>query len=169
MNNSKNFKPLFDRRGKSGIYSVVLSLILLAVLIVVNLIVGSLPARYTMLDTTDSGQYEISGTSESFLAGVKENVTVYYIVPEGYEDATLSAFLDRYVSLSSKLTLKSVDPLDNPAFLDNYSIFLRSRAITHPPIFSSRVRRVTAFSTRVSFTPTALPISATAVFPSTRL
>ena len=123
MNNSKNFKPLFDRRGKSGIYSVVLSLILLAVLIVVNLIVGSLPARYTMLDTTDSGQYEISGTSESFLAGVKENVTVYYIVPEGYEDATLSAFLERYVSLSSKLTLKSVDPLENPAFLDNYSEF----------------------------------------------
>lgn len=123
MNNNMNKKPFFDRRGKSGIYSVVLSLILLAVLIVVNLIVGSFPAKYTMLDTTDSGQYEISGTTESFLAGVKQDVTVYYIVPDGYEDATLSSYLERYASLSQRITLKSVDPLENPAFLDKYNEF----------------------------------------------
>lgn len=123
MNNNMNKKPLFDRRGKSGIYSVVLSLILLAVLIVVNLIVGSLPAKYTMIDTTATGQYEISGTSESFLSGIGSKVTVYYIVPDGYEDSTLESFLERYVSLSSKLTLKYVDPLENPTFLESYSEF----------------------------------------------
>ena len=118
-----NKKPLFDRRGKSGIYSVVLSLILLAVLVVVNLIVGSLPAKITMLDTTDTGKYEISGTTESFLAGVKEDVTIYYIVPEGYEDSTLASYLERYVSASQKLTIKSVDPLENPTFLEAYPEF----------------------------------------------
>ena len=75
MNNHMNKKPLFDRRGKSGIYSVVLSLILLAVLVVVNMIVGSLPAKFTMLDTTASGQYEISGTTENFISGIDENAT----------------------------------------------------------------------------------------------
>ena len=123
MNNNMNKKPLFDRRGKSGIYSVVLSLILLAVLIVVNLIVGSLPAKITMLDTTDTGKYEISGTTESFLAGIKQDVTIYYIVPEGYEDSTLSSYLERYVSVNKKLTLKSVDPLENPTFLEAYPEF----------------------------------------------
>ncbi len=118
-----NKKPLFDRRGKSGIYSVVLSLILLAVLVVVNMIVGSLPAKYTMIDTTASGQYEISGTTESFIAGIDESVTVYYVVPDGYEDSTLSAFLERYVSMSSKLTLKYIDPLEDPGFLDKYPEF----------------------------------------------
>ena len=123
MNNNMNKKPLFDRRGKSGIYSVVLALILLAVLIVVNMIVGSLPAKLTMLDTTDTGKYEISGTTESFLAGIKEDVTIYYIVPEGYEDSTLASYLERYVSVNKKLTLKSVDPLENPTFLEAYPEF----------------------------------------------
>lgn len=123
MNNNMNKKPLFDRRGKSGIYSVVLSLILLAVLIVVNLIVGSLPAKLTLIDTTATGQYEISGTTESFLSSVDENVTIYYVVPEGYEDSTLSSFLERYVSINSKIALKSVDPLENPAFLEAYPEF----------------------------------------------
>ncbi len=128
MNNNMNKntsvkKPLFDRRGKSGIYSVILSLILLAVLVVVNMIVESLPAKYTMLDTTSSGQYEISGTTESFLAGIDENVTVYYIVPDGYEDSVLSSFLERYVSMSSKLSLRYIDPLEDPSFLDKYPEF----------------------------------------------
>ncbi len=123
MNNNMNKKPLFDRRGKSGIYSVVLSLILLAVLVVVNMIVGSLPAKHTMLDTTASGQYEISGTTESFISGIDENVTIYYVVPDGYEDSTLTSFLERYVSMSQKLNLKYVDPLEDPAFLDKYPEF----------------------------------------------
>ncbi len=121
--NTSAKKPLFDRRGKSGIYSVILSIILLAVLVVVNMIVESLPAKYTMLDTTASGQYEISGTTESFLAGIDENVTVYYIVPDGYEDSVLASFLERYVSMTSKLSLRYIDPLENPAFLDKYPEF----------------------------------------------
>lgn len=123
MKNSTNKKPLFDRRGKSGIYSVVISLILLAVLVVVNLIVGSLPAKFTMLDTTATGQYEISGTTESFLSGVKEDVTIYYIVPDGYEDSMLYSYLERYVSLNKKLALKLIDPLKTPEFLSSYPEF----------------------------------------------
>lgn len=123
MNNKNNKKPLFDRRGKSGIYSVVLSLILLAVLVVVNLIVGSLPAKITMIDTTGTGKYEISGSTENFLSGVKTDVTIYYVVPEGYEDSTLESFLERYVSVSSKLKLKMIDPLENPTFLEAYPEF----------------------------------------------
>lgn len=122
MNNNVN-KPLFDRRGKNGIYSVVVALILLAVLIVVNLIVGSLPANLTMIDTTATGQYKISGTTENFISGIDENVTIYYIVPDGYEDDVLSSYIERYVSLSSKLTFKNVDPLENPDFLDSYPEF----------------------------------------------
>ncbi|MBQ4140552.1 MAG: Gldg family protein [Clostridia bacterium] len=126
MNMNKNAspkKPLFDRRGKSGIYSVVLSLILLAVLVVVNMLVDSLPAKYTLLDTTAEGQYEISGTTESFLAKMDTNVTIYYVVPEGYENSILSSFLERYVSMTPKLSLKYIDPLENPAFLDKYPEF----------------------------------------------
>jgi len=152
MNNNVN-KPLFDRRGKNGIYSVVVALILLTVLVVVNLIVGTIPANLTMIDTTASGQYKISGTTENFISGIDENVTIYYIVPAGYEDEVLSSYLERYVSLSPKLTLKPVDPLENPAFLNSYPEFEDiSGEFTDSDYVSSYLLIETAARYRVLFT-----------------
>ena len=120
MNNNTNKKPLFDRRGKSGTYAVVVSLILLAVLVVVNMLVGSLPSKLTMIDTSGTGKYDISGTSQSFVASVKDKVTIYYICTDGYEDSDFKTFLDRYSSLSSKITVVRVDPARDPSFLEKY-------------------------------------------------
>ncbi len=120
MNNNTNKKPLFDRRGKSGTYAVVVSLILLAVLIVVNMIVSSLPSRLTMLDTSATGQYDISGTTQSFLSSVKEKITIYYICSSGNEDTSLSTFVDRYASMNQNISVVDIDPVDDPAFLEKY-------------------------------------------------
>lgn len=120
MNKNMNKKPLFDRRGKSGTYAVVMSLILLAVLIVVNMIVGSLPLKYTMIDTSGTGKYDISGTSQSFIAGVKDKVTIHYICTDGYEDTEFETFIDRYASMNSNISVTKVDPVDDPTFLEKY-------------------------------------------------
>ncbi len=120
MNKNMNRKPLFDRRGKSGTYAVVLSLILLAVLVVVNMIVGSLPAKFTMLDTSGTGKYDISGTSESFIATVKDKVTIYYICTDGYEDSDFETFIDRYASMNSNISIVKIDPARDPSFLEKY-------------------------------------------------
>lgn len=120
MNNNMNKKPLFDRRGKSGTYAVVISLILLAVLVVVNMLVGSLPTKLTMIDTSGTGKFDISGTSQSFVAGVKDKITIYYVCTDGYEDSDFKTFLDRYSSLNSKITVQRVDPTRDPSFLEKY-------------------------------------------------
>lgn len=120
MNKNTNKKPLFDRRGKSGTFAVVMSLILLAVLIVVNMIVGSLPSKLTMIDTSGTGKFDISGTSQSFISGIKEKVTVYYICTDGYEDADLETFVERYTSMNPNFTVKRVDPARDPSFLEQY-------------------------------------------------
>ena len=120
MNKNMNKKPLFDRRGKSGTYAVVMALILLAVLVVVNMIVGSLPSKITMLDTSGTGKYDISGTSQSFIAGVKEKVTIYHICTDGYEDSEFETFIDRYASMNSNISVSKIDPARNPDFLEKY-------------------------------------------------
>ena len=122
MNNNMNKKPLFDRRGKSGTYAVVMSLILLAVLVVVNMIVGSLPSKLTMIDTSGTGKFDISGTSQNFISGIKEKVTVYYICTDGYEDNDLETFVERYTSLNSGFMVKKVDPARDPSFLEQYGV-----------------------------------------------
>lgn len=120
MNKNTNKKPLFDRRGKSGTFAVVMSLILLAVLVVVNMIVGSLPSKLTMIDTSGTGKYDISGTSQNFISGIKEKVTVYYICTDGYEDTDLETFVERYTSMNPNFTVKRVDPARDPSFLEQY-------------------------------------------------
>lgn len=120
MNKNMNKKPLFDRRGKSGTFAVVMALILLAVLVVVNMIVGSLPSKFTMLDTSGTGKYDISGTSESFIAGIKDKVTLYHICTDGYEDNDFETFIERYASMSSNISVVKVDPARDPSFLEKY-------------------------------------------------
>lgn len=125
MNNTVNKKtsaknPLFDRRGKSGTYVVVMSLILLAVLVVVNMLAASLPSKYMMLDTSSNGQYDISGTTERFISQIGEKITFYYICTSGHEDSSLKTFVDRYASMSNNLTVVSIDPIDDPSFLEKY-------------------------------------------------
>ena len=120
MNNNMNKKPLFDRRGKSGTYAVVVSLILLAVLVVVNMLVGSLPTKLTMIDTSGTGKFDISGTSQSFVAGIKDKITIYYICTDGYEDSDFKTFLERYASMNSKIGVVRIDPTRDPSFLEKY-------------------------------------------------
>ena len=120
MNKNTNKKPLFDRRGKSGTYAVVMSLILLAVLVVVNMLVGSLPTKITMIDTSGTGKFDISGTSQSFVAGIKDKITIYYICTDGYEDSDFKTFLERYASMNSKISVVRIDPTRDPSFLEKY-------------------------------------------------
>ncbi len=121
MKKNTNYKPLFDRRGKSGAYAVVVSLILLAVLIVVNMIVGSLPSKLTKLDTSAAGQFDISGTTENFISKLKEKITFYYICSDGSEDSIFDTFVERYASMNSNISIVDIDPVKDPEFLTKYN------------------------------------------------
>ena len=73
MNNNnefavKNENAVFNRKGKLSIYTVAAAVILLAVLIVVNLIVASLPSDITVLDTSPNNMYTLSETTENICA-----------------------------------------------------------------------------------------------------
>lgn len=116
----KAFAPN-SRRAKAGSYSTVITIILLAVLIVINLIVNALPSRFTVLDTSVSDMFTLSETSEKFIKNLKEDVTIYFIAQNGDADTELKTFTERYPGLNSKVKLKYVDPIKEPTFLDKYS------------------------------------------------
>lgn len=139
MNNNnenamKNQNKIFTRKGKLSIYTVAMAVILLAVLIVVNLIVASLPTNITVIDTSSNNMYTLSKTTEKFLRELDTPVTIYYLCSGGSENATIRNFLDRFPALTDKIALKVVDPVAEPAFvskytdaeLSNYSIIVES-------------------------------------------
>lgn len=122
-------------RAKMGTYTVIVSLIVLAVLVVVNLLVSLIPTRFTIIDLSVNQIYSISEASEKAAHKLREDVTIYYLKDSSQsEDLQMETFLERYATLNSHITLKAVDPVTAPNFtkqyaneeLSNYSIIIES-------------------------------------------
>ena len=109
------------KRARIGSYTIVITLILLAVLIVINLIVSALPSTYTALDTSVTDMYTISESSEKFIRHLDEDITIYYLASGGEVADDLQTFLDRYSGMSSNIKLKVIDPLKDPTFIEKYT------------------------------------------------
>lgn len=114
-------KPVFNRQAKAGTYTAVITLVLLAVLVVVNLLVSALPSQYTVIDTSSLDLYTLSEATEQSVARINEPVTIYYVATPAGEDFQLVTFVERYASLSKSITLKKIDPTVYPTFTAQYT------------------------------------------------
>lgn len=106
---------------KLGSYSAFLTLVVIAIVIVVNLMVGELPATVTKVDTSSLKLYTLTDTSVQIVKGLTEDVTMYYIVQNGSEDSSIEEMLDRYASYSSRVSVRKIDPTSNPGFSSKYT------------------------------------------------
>ncbi len=114
-------KKFFNQQTKAGTYTAVMTVVLLAVLVVVNLLVGALPSQYTIIDTSALDLYTLSETTERSVANIDEPITLYYITNTSVEDVQLTTFLERYTSLNTQIKLKKIDPTTNPTFVTQYT------------------------------------------------
>lgn len=123
INAKKFFVDSFKTRSfQVGGYSVAATAIVLAIAIAVNLFAAALPASVTQIDTTSTQLFTISEQTENIVGALESDVTIYWIVQAGYEDATIETLLDRYKSLSNKISVVKKDPDVYPTFLDSYNI-----------------------------------------------
>lgn len=109
------------KTGKAGGYTVLMTVLLLAALIVINLIVGALPSKITKLDSSTSKMYTLSETTEKYLSKLDEDITLWFICPGGQEDSQLCTFLDRYAELSARVKVRVADPIADPDFISKYT------------------------------------------------
>ena len=79
-----------------GGYSVAATALVVVIGGMVNLFVNALPASVTQLDTSKGAMFTISQETKEVLAGLEEDVTVYWLVQNDQEDDTLGTLLDRY-------------------------------------------------------------------------
>ena len=109
------------KRAKAGTYTVVISLVVLAVLIAVNLLVSALPSKWITIDTSVNKMYSISESSEKAARKVKEDVTIYLLRDSTQaSDAQMETFLERYAAMNSHIKLQFVDPVTQPYFAEKY-------------------------------------------------
>ena len=150
MKNRQNSNPAGDRfEMKPGAFSMLLSLMLLASLILINLAVGKLPSGYTQLDISNTGLYELSDQSMEVIGRMNRETYVYWIVQSGKENHEIEVLLQRYRDMNPLFHVEKIDPVVNPNFTDQYTneIILdnslivtagtRSRYISYNDIFTN--------------------------------
>ena len=105
---------------KNGLYIFAVSAVVLAVIIVVNLLVGLIPSHITAFDTTTQKYYTIDPETKQYLSSLDQDVTIIWVCSESMDDPTITYFLQEYAALSPKTSLKRLDPVDDSAKLKPY-------------------------------------------------
>lgn len=120
--NMKNLLDSFKTRSfRVGGYSIATTAIVVAIAIVANILVSSLPTSWTQFDTTSNKLYSITDQTKSLVNKLDKDVTIYWIVRDGYEDTYLENLLPQYEDLSSKLDVVQKDPDISPTFATQYT------------------------------------------------
>ena len=117
MSNSALYR--MKRSVKIGTFSFVICLALAALLVAANILSGFLPDAVSRFDASGSNLTTVTDQTKSFLKGMKDDVTIYWLVDEGAEDGQLSLFLSRYDETGKHVTVKTVSPSDTE-FLTKY-------------------------------------------------
>ena len=110
------------RRLRMGGYSMILIVAVIAAAVIVNMIVATLPSRYTAIDLSNTGVYDISDVSVSHLRALEDEVTIYIVTTDDGKDLMLDNFLDRYKDYTKKLTVVTIDPELDPAFVSEHGV-----------------------------------------------
>ncbi len=116
------FKAMFHTRAmRAGGYSIASAAVIIAIVILVNALVGKISTAYTQFDTTSSGVYSISDSTKTTLKNLENELDIYYICPTGNEVSYVTRLLDKFERYGGKkLKVVKIDPDIDPAFPDKY-------------------------------------------------
>lgn len=118
----ERFRRMFGSRFRAGSYAAFASVLVIAIAVVANLLMNSLPATTTEIDMTSNGLYSLSDQTKRIVSSLDRDVNLYLLATTGSEDDTITNLLDRYASLSSHIKVAYIDPAVEPTFLERYDL-----------------------------------------------
>ena len=106
---------------QGGSYSIIITAVVLAILIAVNVLVSALPTTLTKYDISSTKLYSITSNTKVVVNALEEDVTIYWIVQSGEEDAVIENLLNKYDSLSDHISVVKKNPDVYPTFAEQYT------------------------------------------------
>lgn len=122
--------PFFSRTDRTeqnriasqgGSYSLMITAIVLALVIVVNVFVSALPTTLTKYDISSTKLYSITSNTKVVVNALEKDVTIYWIVQSGEEDEVIENLLSKYDSLSNHIEVVKKNPDVYPTFAEQYT------------------------------------------------
>jgi len=126
MNKLKLLKSSWEKEKnkialRGGSYSLIMTAIVLAILIMVNIFVSSLPTPLTKYDISSAKLYSITSNTKVVVNALKQDVTIYWVVQSGEEDDIIENLLNKYDSLSDHIKVVKKSPDVFPTFAKQYT------------------------------------------------
>jgi len=120
--NRDNMKSVFSAQAfKAGSYSLIASAVVLIIVVVLNLLVGSLPANITEVDFSYQDYYTLEESSIELTKNIETDIEIYVIAEAGKEDNMIMTLLDQYKALNSRIHVQTKDTILYPNFAEDYT------------------------------------------------
>ena len=117
----KNTSRSSQMAFKGGSYSLIVTAVVLAILIAVNVFVSVLPTTLTKYDISASKLYSITSNTKVVVNNLQQDITIYWIVQADMEDTIIENLLGKYESLSSHIEVVKKNPDIYPTFAEQYT------------------------------------------------
>lgn len=119
---SKSFMASFKTRAfRAGGYSIAATAIVLAMLILLNLLVGRLPNKMTKFDLTETKLNSITTETKSVLQQLDQEITIYWMTSESANDPYLESLLDLVKEQNDHIKVVEKDLNIHPEFAGKYT------------------------------------------------
>ena len=129
----EKLKKLFGTiHTKRGAYSLGLTAVAVAVVIVINLVAGRLPESVRNIDISDNQIYDITDTSKKMLKKLDKKVEIKVLAEKSSTDERIKTFLSKYAALSGKISVEWIDPVLHPAALTEYDTSSNTIVVSCP-------------------------------------
>lgn len=115
----KTFRNRIALQG--GSYSLIVTAIVLAILIAVNILASALPKTLTQYDISSTKLYSVTSNTKVVLNALEKDVTIYWIVQSDAEDDVIENLLGKYESLSEHIEVVKKNPDIYPTFAEQYT------------------------------------------------
>lgn len=133
-------KEIFaSQTSRHGAMSMGMIALVIAIVIVINLIMGQMPERFRNIDLTDQNLYEISDVSKDMLKNLDSNIEIKVLAVKKSADDRIKTFLSKYAALSKKIDVEWIDPVEHPSALEKYGADSNSMVVSCADTDKSKV------------------------------
>ncbi len=106
-----------SRKFRGGAYATAVSAVVIVIVIILNVIISQLDLK---IDVTKDSKYTLTSVTKNYAKGVKDDITIYYLVQTGQENKTTKQIIEQYPQASKNIKVVYKDPILYPNFASKY-------------------------------------------------
>lgn len=105
------------RKFKKGSYMALFTIVVIAVVIIANLIIGKAPGKYRKLDLSSNQILTLGKTTKDILAKLDKDVVIHVVANPDSVDDRIKSFVNLYADQSPHIKVSMDDPVLHPDIL----------------------------------------------------